>query len=76
MENRTVSKNDEIYGKEILHNFHEQYRYEYPNKEEMPLIVETNWESPKEPKLTYFEEHVLRLLDSIYGLLEEINYKP
>jgi hypothetical protein len=42
-----MSDNDDIYGKGILDNFYSEYRYEYPNKEGMPHVVETDWEPPE-----------------------------
>ena len=64
-----MSDNDEIYKKGILDNFQDGHKWEYPNKPGEPSIVRNDWEPPEEPELTYYEEHVLRLLDGIYDLL-------
>jgi hypothetical protein len=62
-----MSDNDDMYEKGILDNFTEDLRIDF-----MSCIPRDDWEAPDEPKLTYFEEHVLRLLDGIYGKLNSL----
>jgi hypothetical protein len=70
-----MSDNDVIYGKGILDNLHDEYIHEYVWENHRQIKKQTEWKPPQEPQLTYFEEHVLRLLDDILQLLKNINEK-